>query len=179
MQLNLESFRLRLLKHACKYLSQEDAQDAVQETLICAHLKAQKTPPHFESDRMALYWLTAILTNKIGDAIRKAQRDTDNLNCCGLRLLPDYNDLRDTCAEEVLERAETAELRGRLYSLLEQDRATHNNPKHDRVLEMYLDDCNYREIAEATGLSEVNGRQIVFLTKQRLRQLIDSGADEK
>jgi RNA polymerase sigma-70 factor (ECF subfamily) len=150
----LYSTALRLLE------SPEDAEDAVQETLLDVFQRINK----LKYPRALNVWLYKILYQKCTDVIRKRQRrrkiDTALTDDDVADMIPDED--RDYIPEKHAENGEISEMLREAIGAL---------PKKSReaFILYYLNDMKYSEIAETTGTSVKTVSTNLIRAKRKLR----------
>ncbi len=148
-----------LYAHAVMRLGEpRAAEDAVQETF----LRAYRAMPRFEGEFHLRAWLHRILTNVCfdeGDRRRREVRTFDRMASLADPVVPPADEVLDFDRDVAQREVATA-----LASLPDAYR---------QALELrYVDQLSFREVADATGVSEENARARVHRGRAALRRLI-------
>lgn len=139
-------------------LSPDEAADAVQETLIGLWRSRQKIPP--EPQTRQRYCFIAF-RNMLVDTVKRRRHDADITESTGVKAPPEYD-------------TEYASTRRRLEQLIAM-----LPPAQAEVIRLSsFGDLDNRQIAEATGETEVNVRQLLSRARRRLRDLFDNKFDK-
>ena len=148
-----------LYAHAVMRLGEpRAAEDAVQETF----LRAYRAMPRFEGEFHLRAWLHRILTNVCfdeGDRRRREVRTFDRMASLADPVVPPADEVLDFDRDAAQREVATA-----LASLPDAYR---------QALELrYVDQLSFREVTDATGVSEENAHARVHRGRAALRRLI-------
>lgn len=146
-----------LYAHALRRLSQhEAAEDAVQDTL----LRAYRALPNLDGDLALKAWLHRILTNVCHDEGNRRRRQYGLVEKMGA--LPE--ETADDIADEAVLHDTVRIMSEALEGLPERYR--------EALVLRYVDGLSFREVAEATGVSEENARARVHRGRQALHKIM-------
>ena len=146
----------RIYGICCHYFGPgDDARDACQEILLKIWLNISG----FRGESKISTWISRIAVNVCLTHIESNKRNSSiitraaELPDCGNLYEHDSND-----AEEEEKLAFFRDFTGRL------------NPVDRSLVSLYLEDIDYREIAQITGLSEVNARTRIHRIKMQIKK---------
>lgn len=146
-----------LYAHALRRLSQhEAAEDAVQDTM----LRAYRALPNLDGDLALRAWLHRILTNVCHDEGNRRRRQQG--------LVEKVAALPEEMAEDPIEEAV---LHDTVRVMSEALKDLPESYREALVLR-YVDGLSFREVAEATGVSEENARARVHRGRQALHKIL-------
>src|SRR4051794_33255188 len=146
-----------LYAHALRRLSQhEAAEDAVQDTL----LRAYRALPNLDGDLALRAWLHRILTNVCHDEGNRRRRQQGLFD--KITALPE--ELEDDPADEAMVFDTVRVMSEALAQLPESYR--------EALVLRYVDGLSFREVAEATGVTEENARARVHRGRGALHKIL-------
>jgi RNA polymerase sigma-70 factor (ECF subfamily) len=146
-----------LYAHALRRLSQhEAAEDAVQDTL----LRAYRALPNLDGDLALRAWLHRILTNVCHDEGNRRRRQQGLVE--KVAALPE--ELGDDPVEEAVLHDTVRVMSEALQDLPEAYR--------EALVLRYVDGLSFREVAEATGVTEENARARVHRGRAALHKIM-------
>lgn len=150
-------FRERLLRKACSMLtSADDAEDALQESLLTAYRGIGR----FRGEASIYTWLYRILVNRCTDVLRK--RSTDQV---------DFVDPAQFDVEDTSDLQKNHELSDRTSYLIAQIRSL--EPQFRELLWMrYFDELSYEEIARVKNLKVGTVKSRLFKARELLKRRI-------
>lgn len=139
------------------YGAKDPANDAYQETLI----KVWKNIESFRGDSKLSTWISRITANVCLTGLQTEKRKSDRFTSINLMAnnLHDNSDVNNEETDEEREKLKFFnDFKSRLNSL-------------DRLLvSLYLEENEYREISEITGLSESNARTRIHRIKNQIKK---------
>ena len=158
--MNIERHRDYLENAAARYVGRNDAEDAVQETMITAYLKMDS----FKGDDKALLsWLYTILKNKCRDINRKKQKVPRTISLYDCFDLPDTTNLETQFIQSYDFRLSAA----KLNQVIQHCNLT---PNEIYILNERLQDTPYKVIASHLQITENHARQLMYLLLTKARQ---------
>ena len=146
-----------LYAHALRRLSQhEAAEDAVQDTM----LRAYRALPNLDGDLALRAWLHRILTNVCHDEGNRRRRQQG--------LVEKVAAFPEETAEDPIEEAVLHDTVRVMSEALQDLPETYR----EALVLRYVDGLSFREVAEATGVSEENARARVHRGRQALHKVM-------
>lgn len=144
------------IKSLCRYYfgNSGDADDACQETLI----KIWQNILTFRGESQLKTWITRITVNVCLTHISQNRRKTTVFRPIG------END--DNGNEDFTEEASQEEEKLRFF----REFTSRLNPADKVLVSLYLEETDYREIADVTGLTEVNARTRIHRIKGQIKK---------
>ena len=142
-----------------RLISQSDAEDAVQESII----KAMKGIESFRAESQIYTWLVRILFNVCTDMQRKNKKIVD---------MPDdgkvFLDLEANKFDQPEENYEQKWLFGRLNDAIAKLKEEHK----EVIILKYFENFSYDQIAEALGISDSLVKSRLYMARQALRKTV-------
>lgn len=152
----VREFRGPLLRHAKRKLYCDlAAEDALQETLV----RAYKALPAFDGDYRLGPWLHRIMANVCVDEANRRRKDGEKT----VELSSQPSTRSDSPSVETVLGLETDDTD--LKSALDELPTLHR----DALLMKFVDELNYSELAQASGVSEQNARARVSRARSAMR----------
>lgn len=149
----------RSLGRLCMALlgSQQDAEEALQETLLAAH----KSMPSYRGEGTVRAWLFGIARRQCARHIEKNKRHRGHLS-----VVPDTVHSDDSPQLSVADRQRMRSVRSALSSLKPSER--------EALLLRYQSELSYREIGDACGIDEAAARKRASRGLARLRKTLSA-----
>ncbi len=148
--------RRALLAHAKRKLHCDaSAEDALQETLV----RAYRALPKFDGEYRLGPWLHRIMHNVCIDEAQRRKRDGEKTDIYALQ--PMVRDNAPSIEDELGLHLDDTELTNALNELS----ATHR----EALVLRFVDELNYDEVAEVSGVSEQNARARVSRARQAMK----------
>ena len=148
--------RSALFRHARRKLyCDSSAEDAVQETLV----RAYKALPNFDGEYRLGPWLNRIMANVCVDEIHRRRRDGEKKDLLsaepGTRM--EFPSVEEQLGLEIDSSALTAAL------------DEMSEPYREALVLRFVDDLDYQEVADVSGVSEQNARARVSRARTAMR----------
>lgn len=145
-----------LYRHAYKrLLCNESAEDAVQETLV----RAYRALPNFKGEYRLGPWLHRIMQNVCVDEANRRKKDADKID--RVASLSASNLSSPSVEDELRLNFDDTELQHALCDL--------PGPYREALVDRFVHEMNYHEVAQKTGVTEQNARARVSRAKSFMR----------
>ncbi len=144
---------------ACRYLSHEEAKEAMQEGFLKAFLNIQT----FEKDKTFGAWLKRIVINQCIDQLKKKKLETSAIEQVQLEIVDDEDWLFDTqiTKQEILQAIDQL------------------SEKYQLVVKLYLlEGYDHSEISQILGIEVKTSRTQLRRGKLQLRELLKKHFNE-
>jgi RNA polymerase sigma-70 factor (ECF subfamily) len=145
-----------LYRHAYKrLLCNESAEDAVQETLV----RAYRALPNFSGEYRLGPWLHRIMQNVCVDEANRRKKDADKTG--RVAALPTTRMDSPSVEDELYLNFDDTELQDAIGDL--------SGPYRDALVDRFVHEMDYHEVAKKTGVTEQNARARVSRAKSVMR----------